>query len=179
MMAGIRGADTKPERMVRSALFAKGFRYRKNCKDLPGKPDIKLTKYRAVILVHGCFWHGHDCRYYRVPGSNAEFWTGKIGHNRERDARDIIALTHSGWRVCVIWECATRMSAKRNAFNSVICHLTEWIRGTVPFIEFYDPVAMVAETAGVRSGAWETGINSDIEVFVAERTSPYAAGRPD
>ncbi|MGD9938596.1 MAG: very short patch repair endonuclease, partial [Clostridia bacterium] len=67
MMAGIRGKDTQPERLVRSALFARGFRYRKNCRDLPGRPDLKLTRYRAVILIHGCFWHGHDCRYFRLP----------------------------------------------------------------------------------------------------------------
>ena len=109
-MAGIHGTDTKPERLVRAALFAAGFRYRKNCGDLPGQPDIKLTRYRVVILVHGCFWHGHACRYFRLPGCNSEFWAKKIGLNRERDARDIIALTGTGWRVCVVWECAIHES---------------------------------------------------------------------
>lgn len=179
MMAGIHGADTKPERIVRAALFAEGFRYRKNCRDLPGKPDIKLTKYRAVILVHGCFWHGHGCRYFRVPSSNAEFWTGKIWHNRERDAREIIALNDSGWRVCIVWECATRKSVNRDAWASVFGILADWIRGTEPFIELFDPEAMTSEATGDRSGTWETGINSDMEVFVAERAYPYPAGRAD
>lgn len=175
MMAGIRGTDTKPERMVRMALFAAGFRYRKNCRDLPGKPDIKLTKYRAVILVHGCFWHGHDCRYFRIPSSNADFWAKKIGHNRERDARDILALTQSGWRVCVIWECATRKSAKNSDFATIISLLTEWIKGKEPFIELYNTEAMTAKVDGNRMVKWEIGINSDMEVFVAERNTPYLA----
>jgi DNA mismatch endonuclease (patch repair protein) len=102
MMAAIHGTDTKPERLVRWALFARGFRYRKNCRDLPGRPDIKLTRYRAIIFVHGCFWHGHNCRNFRLPGSNKEFWVAKITRNRERDMHDVTALLGSGWRVCIV-----------------------------------------------------------------------------
>jgi len=83
-MASIRGRDTEPERLLRAELFARGYRYRINSAGLPGKPDLKLTKHRAVIFVHGCFWHGHACRYYRAPASNSEFWSEKIGREMAR-----------------------------------------------------------------------------------------------
>ena len=105
MMSGIRGKNTKPELMIRKALHARGFRYRLHC-DLPGKPDICLPKHRAVIFVHGCFWHGHDCaRGSRKPRANADYWTAKLARNVVRD-RDVAArLTDDGWRVVTVWEC--------------------------------------------------------------------------
>ncbi|MCG9084115.1 very short patch repair endonuclease [Laribacter hongkongensis] len=108
MMSGIRGKDTRPEMLVRKALHARGFRFRLHVKDLPGRPDIVLPKFRAVIFVHGCFWHGHDCRYFKVPQTRTGFWLDKIGKNQERDRRQLEKLGQQGWRVLVVWECAIR-----------------------------------------------------------------------
>jgi DNA mismatch endonuclease, patch repair protein len=106
IMSKISGKDTKPEILVRKYLFSKGFRYRKNVKELPGKPDIILPKYKTVIFVHGCFWHGHEgCRKSQLPTSNIEFWTEKIGRNKERDQKEIQELEKLGWKVIVIWQC--------------------------------------------------------------------------
>jgi|GEM_PF-674604 len=180
MMAGIRGIDTKPERMIREALYSAGFRYRKNCTDLPGKPDIKLTRYRAVVLVHGCFWHGHDCRHFRIPGSNSEFWADKIKRNRERDARDIIALIAAGWRVCVVWECAIRRSTKADGWPAMTVTLSGWIRGAAPFMEIYDPEAMRTPPVRQEADVREPGVNSNVDAFVAERGPQYASSNlPD
>ena len=176
MMAGIRGADTKPELAVRKALFARGFRYRKNCRDLPGKPDIKLSKYHAVVFVNGCFWHGHACRYYRAPGSNAEFWTEKIERNRRRDAHDVAALRDLGWRVCVVWECVTRSAAYKNSIATIIDLLAEWIAGDEPFLEVYDQEAIQPSAGIERLNMSAHGMNADADRFVAERTEPYFRG---
>lgn len=108
MMAGIRGKNTKPEMAVRQALHHAGFRFRLHRKDLPGKPDIVLPRYKAVIFVHGCFWHGHDCRYFRIPGTRTDFWLGKISQNKSRDARTEEQLRAAGWHVFIIWECWIR-----------------------------------------------------------------------
>lgn len=108
MMAGIRGANTSPEKQVRSLLHLNGFRFRIHRKDLPGKPDIVLPKYRAVILIHGCFWHRHKCHMFKWPSSNTVFWRAKINSNAKRDARNLAALHDEGWRVLTIWECALR-----------------------------------------------------------------------
>ena len=105
-MAAVKGKDTKPEMLVRRFLHGRGFRYGLHNKNLPGSPDIVLRRFKTVIFVHGCFWHGHeDCKYYRLPKSNIEFWQTKIDRNRTRDKRDIQALHELGWRVIVIWEC--------------------------------------------------------------------------
>lgn len=109
MMSGIRGKDTKPEVALRRALHARGFRFRLHRKDLPGRPDIVLAKHQAVIQVQGCFWHGHDCRFFRYPATNPEFWAEKIAQNRARDIRTNDALKASGWRVITVWECAMRL----------------------------------------------------------------------
>lgn len=105
-MASIRGRDTKPEMTVRRWLHSRGFRYRVNVKRLPGTPDIVLRKYRTVIFIHGCFWHGHEgCRYFVMPKSNTEFWTAKIQRNHERDEERRQELKRMGWHTIVIWEC--------------------------------------------------------------------------
>ena len=105
-MSRIKGKETKPEVVVRKYLFSEGFRYRKNVKDLPGTPDIVLPRYKTVIFVNGCFWHGHKgCRHFVVPDTNREFWIGKIEANIQRDARKSAELEKLGWRVIVIWEC--------------------------------------------------------------------------
>lgn len=108
MMSGIRGKNTKPEMMIRKALFARGFRYRIHDKKLPGKPDLVLKKYNAVIFVHGCFWHGHDCHLFKWPKSNIQFWREKIQTNTKKDIEIKAALLEMGWRVLVIWECALK-----------------------------------------------------------------------
>ncbi len=104
-MSRIRGKDTKPEETVRKYLFSHGFRYRKNDARLPGKPDIVLPKYKTVIFVHGCFWHHHNCQYFKWPATNAEFWKQKIIGNEKRDRDVEQKLQELGWFVIVIWEC--------------------------------------------------------------------------
>jgi len=106
VMSKIRGKNTKPELILRSQLFRQGFRFRIHQKDLPGKPDIVLPKYRTVIFVHGCFWHYHkDCREGRIPSTNSTFWKEKLQRNIARDKANIIALRKAKWTVFVIWEC--------------------------------------------------------------------------
>lgn len=105
-MSQIKSKNTKPEEKVRKYLFSKGFRYRKNDKRLLGTPDIVLPKYKTVIFVNGCFWHGHSgCKYFVMPKTNTEFWSKKINKNIERDSRQIRELKDRGWNVIVIWEC--------------------------------------------------------------------------
>jgi DNA mismatch endonuclease, patch repair protein len=108
MMAGIRGKDTKPEMIVRRALHARGFRYTLHNRKLPGSPDLCFPKYRAVIFVHGCFWHGHECELFQWPKTRQEFWQEKIGANRKRDRRVVRELRRQGWRVITVWECAVK-----------------------------------------------------------------------
>jgi DNA mismatch endonuclease (patch repair protein) len=108
MMAGIRSKNTKPEMVVRRFLHGQGYRYRLHRKDLPGTPDLVLPKYQAVIFVHGCFWHGHDCRYYRLPKTRTAFWAEKIAGNRSRDEKNQRLLEAEGWRVIVVRECEIR-----------------------------------------------------------------------
>lgn len=125
-MSGIRGKNTKPELMIRKALHARGFRYRLHC-DLPGKPDICLPKHRAVIFVHGCFWHGHGCHLFKWPKTREEFWRAKIERNREVDARAMDALLQAGWRVATVWECALKGREATRSFDEVTDLLAHWI----------------------------------------------------
>lgn len=109
MMSGIKGKDTAPELKVRSFLHANGFRFRLHRKDLPGKPDIVLPKYKACVFVHGCFWHRHKgCKLASEPKSREEFWNKKFSENVARDLRNIKALKKAGWRVVILWECGLR-----------------------------------------------------------------------
>ena len=129
-MASIRGKDTKPELLVRRMLFAEGFRFRLHRSDLPGRPDIVLSKYRTAVFVHGCFWHAHnECRYFRIPSSNTAFWAGKIEDNIQRDKAAIQALLTAGWRVLVVWECATRTEKFRLAVASQIVNHSHYTIG--------------------------------------------------
>jgi DNA mismatch endonuclease (patch repair protein) len=115
IMSKISGKETKPEIIVRKYLFAKGFRYRKNLKKLPGKPDIVLPKYKTIILIHGCFWHGHEgCKKSVLPTTNTEFWKEKIGKNIERDRFNILELEKQGWKVIVVWQCELKNSTVKN-----------------------------------------------------------------
>lgn len=112
-MSRIRGKDTKPEEIVRKYLFSKGFRYRKNDRRLPGSPDIVLPRYKTVVFVNGCFWHGHPrCKYFVWPKNNAEFWHNKIQSNIIRDQQKQEQLCARGWNVIVIWECQLRPNAR-------------------------------------------------------------------
>lgn len=104
-MSHIRSTNSKPEEIVRKYLFSQGFRYRKNDKRLPGKPDIVLPKYKTVIFVNGCFWHKHDCPRFAWPSSNKDYWIPKIQRNVERDKENHELLKKSGWNVIVVWEC--------------------------------------------------------------------------
>lgn len=126
-MSGIGGRNTKPEIVVRKALFAAGFRFRLHRKDLPGRPDVVLSGRRVAVFVHGCFWHAHPgCRYARTPASRREFWEAKLAGNVERDGRARDALLSAGWRVLVVWECATRSAEIRENLPEL---LTRWIEG--------------------------------------------------
>jgi DNA mismatch endonuclease (patch repair protein) len=133
MMSGIRGRDTKPEILIRSLLHRRGFRFRLHDRALPGKPDIVLPRYHAVIFVHGCFWHGHDCPLFKWPKTRPEFWRNKIGKNRENDALVKESLLGRGWRVGIVWECALRGAGKN--MDVVAERLSDWLRGNTPFME--------------------------------------------
>ena len=112
VMRRVKGRDTGPEKTIRRLLTGLGARYRLHRKDLPGKPDIVMAGRRLVVLVHGCFWHGHDCaRGVRVPKANRDYWLGKVGRNRERDLASHAALEAAGWRVETVWECEMKDEA--------------------------------------------------------------------
>lgn len=113
-MSHIRCRDTKPEVFIRKALWKLGFRYRVNVKALPGKPDIVFPKYKTVVFVNGCFWHGHDgCKKYQIPETNRSFWIEKINANKFRDLKNASQLENSGWRIITIWECDLSTKEKR------------------------------------------------------------------
>ena len=122
-MSRIRSTNTKPEEIVRKYLFKHGFRYRKNDKRYPGKPDIVLPKYRTVIFVNGCFWHMHSCSRSRLPLSNQEYWKPKIERNVERDEENKRSLEAAGWKIIVVWEC----ELKKRIAEERLCRLCEEI----------------------------------------------------
>ena len=125
-MSQIKGKNTKPEERVRKHLFSRGFRYRKNVTDLPGKPDIILPKYKTCIFINGCFWHKHEgCKYFVWPKNNAEFWEKKINGNVERDLRQQQELQALGWKVIVVWEC----ELKGDRFEETMTALEDAIIG--------------------------------------------------
>jgi len=114
IMSHISGKETKPEVLVRKLLFDKGLRYRKNVKSLRGKPDIVLPKYRTVVFIHGCFWHGHEgCHKAKLPDTRREFWEKKISENMNRDKADIDTLKKENWKIITIWQCEINNIVKR------------------------------------------------------------------
>jgi DNA mismatch endonuclease (patch repair protein) len=120
-MSRIRSKNTKPEILVRKYLFSKGFRFRLHIKDLPGKPDIVLPKYKTVIFVHGCFWHGHNaCQYFVIPKTRSEWWLEKITRNRERDQNAIKLLKENGWKVISIWECKLLPPLRQRTLSTLL-----------------------------------------------------------
>lgn len=120
-MSHIKSKNTKPEILVRHFLHAQGFRYRLHCKDLPGKPDIVLPKYKTVIFINGCFWHGHsECKYSSLPATNRDFWQNKISENIERDKATYDKLSTMGWRVLEVWQCQLKPKSKEETLNALI-----------------------------------------------------------
>ena len=120
-MSRIRSKNTKPEEMVRKYLFSQGFRYRKNDPRLPGKPDIVLPKYKTVIFVNGCFWHGHTgCRYFVWPKNNVDFWKKKINSNIDRDKQVVKRLEDLGWNVIVVWECELKRQVRDDRLSALV-----------------------------------------------------------
>ena len=117
-MSMIKGKNTKPEELVRKFLFSKGLRYRKNVKTLIGSPDIVLLKYKPVVFVNGCFWHGHkNCKYFVMPKTNTEFWSEKISKNIDRDNNTYNKLIELGWNVIVVWECELKKDKRENTLE--------------------------------------------------------------
>ena len=134
MMAGIKGKNTKPEIMIRTALHSRGFRYRLHNFKLPGKPDILFPKYNAVIQINGCFWHKHDCHLFKWPSSRQEFWHPKLVQNQEKDKENNKALRALGWRILIIWECALKGKEKID-FEEVIRKVTAWLMSDSEWME--------------------------------------------
>ena len=119
-MSSIKGKNTKPEMVVRKFLFSRGFRYRLNHPRLPGHPDLVLRKYRTVIFVNGCFWHGHEnCKYFRLPKTNIDFWSNKIERNKERDKKEQCQLATMGWHCIIVWECQLKPKVREQTLESL------------------------------------------------------------
>jgi DNA mismatch endonuclease (patch repair protein) len=127
-MSRIKGKDTKPEMLLRRGLHALGFRYQLHRRELPGCPDLVFPRYRAAIFVHGCFWHRHECRLFKVPETRTEFWRKKIWQNYERDQEAVKALRHEGWRILIVWECALRGTGRLH-FENVLLKTDKFLMG--------------------------------------------------
>jgi DNA mismatch endonuclease (patch repair protein) len=125
-MSAIRSKDTRPEMLIRRGLHQRGFRYSLHHRKLPGHPDLVLKKHNAVVFIHGCFWHGHDCPLFKWPATRAEFWRAKIQRNREVDARAVEELRREGWRVLSIWECALK-GRWRRPLEDVLDQTCRWL----------------------------------------------------
>jgi DNA mismatch endonuclease, patch repair protein len=126
-MAAIKSGHTKPELLIRRALHAAGLRYRLHAKHLPGKPDLVFPRHKAVVFVHGCFWHQHDCHLFKWPATRQDFWREKIGRNITNDERAVQALRETGWRVATVWECALK-GRTRPDFMEAMQRLIVWIQ---------------------------------------------------
>ena len=128
-MSMIKSAGTKPEEMVRKYLFSRGLRYRKNVRSLPGKPDIVLRKYKTVVFVNGCFWHGHsNCKYFVMPKSNVEFWQEKISRTIMRDNEAYEKLEDLGWNVLTIWECQLKKAYREKSLEYLYYNISRNIK---------------------------------------------------
>lgn len=130
-MSRIRGKDTKPEMIVRKFLFADGFRYRLHDTKLPGKPDIVLRKYKTIIFIHGCFWHGHEgCKFFVVPKTRTQWWLEKINRNKGKDRDSTILLENEGWKIITIWECELKKDKREDTLDNLNKRLKEEVTGT-------------------------------------------------
>lgn len=146
MMAGIRGKDTKPEMALRRALHARGFRFRLHAKNVSGRPDLVFRKHRAVVFVHGCFWHRHNgCRYATTPATRPEFWQTKFEANVARDSAVHDQLLQAGWRVATVWECALRRPEQIELAANL---LAAWLRSSAAEIEIGETDVIANENAG-------------------------------
>lgn len=155
-MSAIKGKNTKPELLVRKFLFSRGFRYRLNYPRLPGHPDLVLRKYRTVIFVNGCFWHGHQgCKYYTLPKTNIEFWKNKIERNRNRDLAERQKIVSMGWHCITIWECQLKPKVRQQTLEALVYTLSHIFledRRIEPYKEREEDLSMVADsTAGYES----------------------------
>lgn len=143
-MSRIRSANTRPELKLRHALWDKGFRYRINDKNLPGKPDIVFPKYKTIIFVHGCFWHGHTgCKRFVVPQTNTEFWTSKINRNKDRDQEVWRKLESLGWNVIIVWEC----QLTKETFNDSVSRITDELNSNLSTLLLHKVERKEARTA--------------------------------
>ncbi len=140
MMSGIKAKNTSPEIYIRKYLHSLGFRFRLHANNLPGKPDVLMPKHRLAIFIHGCFWHGHKCRYFKLPKTRTEFWLDKISKNQQRDILQLENLKKQGWRVLVIWECAVRYM-KKNEHYPLMNMLKEWISVGGEYLELDESLA--------------------------------------
>lgn len=141
IMSNISSRNTKPEVILRKALFSKGYRYRINYKNLPGKPDIVLSKYRTTIFVNGCFWHAHpNCKDAHLPKTNTKFWKNKIASNVERDKKNIQQLEGLGWNVILIWECEIKKKNMDSLISRIINSLSQEQSRNDLIIKLYDDV---------------------------------------
>ncbi|MCB5287741.1 MAG: very short patch repair endonuclease [Candidatus Cloacimonetes bacterium] len=134
-MSKIKSKNTRPEMLVRKYLFSKGFRYRLHSSKLPGKPDIVLTKFNAVIMINGCFWHNHGCKYMRIPKTNSLYWEQKLGRNKERDEKNLRLLKKGQWRVLIVWECAIKYSSDID-IQRLLELIVHWITTDAPSTDF-------------------------------------------
>lgn len=134
VMSRIRAKDTQPELLIRKGLHAKGFRYRLHVRKLPGKPDMVFARYKAVIFINGCFWHGHTCHLFRWPATRTGYWKPKITRTIERDRRNLRCLDRKGWRILIIWECAIR-GKTRMPVENVIKTASQWLLSDVAHLE--------------------------------------------
>lgn len=140
MMSGIRGRDTRPELLVRRYLHGIGFRFRLDARDLPGRPDIVLPRWRVAVFIHGCFWHGHTgCGLFRIPKTRTQWWSAKIAANAARDETALRRLRDLGWRVAVVWECALRARSEE-----ALAGLVKFIRSDEALREFSASLASSA-----------------------------------
>ena len=163
VMASIHSSSTKPELKLRHALWYQGFRYRINDKRLPGRPDIVLPKYRTVIFMHGCFWHGHkDCKNYTVPKTNTDFWVAKVARNQERDQEVWRQLEAKGWSVIIVWECQLK---KANLAETVDRVASEIVRNGEAYRAAQDERRRAREVYRLERKAkkeWEESILKEI-----------------
>lgn len=133
-MSAIKGSDTKPEVTVRKGLHRRGLRYNLHAKRLPGRPDLVFPKYRAIVFVHGCFWHSHDCHLFKMPSTRPDFWAKKLARNKQLDLEVLSALHQQSWRTLIIWECALKGRSKLGE-EALLDSASEWIRGDNPECE--------------------------------------------
>ncbi|MGO7273038.1 very short patch repair endonuclease [Rhizobium ruizarguesonis] len=143
-MSGIRSKNTKPEMLIRKGLHAAGFRFRLHDRSLPGTPDMTFPKWKAVIFVHGCFWHGHHCHLFKWPKTREEFWEQKISRNRQNDIKHTQELQVANWRIGVVWECALR-GREKQPLDMVVEQLGQWLVSGRPSITLGSPEVEIAE----------------------------------